>query len=155
MATVERFEDLIIWQLARKFSRDIFELATKEIFKNEFGLINQIRDSSGSVMDNIAEGFDRQSRLEFRQFLSVAKGSLGESKSQIYKAFDRGYIDESIFNKFVFEIETLSTKINNTIEFLNLTPFISVEFKYSIVLLIFVDKVSISKTNLLNIDSSI
>lgn len=129
MATVKRFEDLVIWQLARKFAKNIFLIALNDNFKNEFGLINQIRDSSGSVMDNIAEGFERQSRLEFRQFLSIAKGSLGESKSQIYKAFDRDYIDEITLKKIISEIEALFRKINNTIEYINSTEIKGIKFK--------------------------
>lgn len=118
MATVKRFEDLIIWQLARSYAKTIFEVATRENFKNDFDLINQIRDSSGSVMDNIAEGFDRSGKNEFRQFLSIAKGSLGESKSQVYKSFDRNYISSELLRKLVADIEELSTKIHNTMEYL-------------------------------------
>lgn len=76
MATFKQFEGLDIWQNARIYANKIFNLTTNEKFKNDFKLINQINDSSGSVMDNIAEG------------------SCGESRSQLYRAFDRKYITQ-------------------------------------------------------------
>lgn len=85
MATIERFEDLEIWQSARIISKKIHFLSLETELKNDFGLRNQIRNSSGSVMDNIAEGFERGGNLEFRQFLSVAKASAGETRSQLYR----------------------------------------------------------------------
>ncbi len=92
MATVKKFEDLEIWQEARKLSKDIIRIAKETDLKNHFRLRDQIKASSGSVMDNIAEGFERDGNLEFRQFLSIAKGSAGESRSQLYRFFDNNYI---------------------------------------------------------------
>ena len=77
MATIKRFEDLEIWQEARKLCQDIIRIANDTELKNHFRLRDQIKASSGSVMDNIAEGFERDGNLEFRQFLSIAKGSAG------------------------------------------------------------------------------
>lgn len=94
MATVNRFEDLEIWKEARRLAKEIHLVSVETELKNDFRLKSQIKDSSGSVMDNIAEGFERDGNLEFRQFLSNAKGSAGESRSQRYRVFDCGYISE-------------------------------------------------------------
>jgi four helix bundle protein len=81
MSMVKRFEDLEIWQLAREISKDVYKITYKESIKYDFSLIDQLRRSSGSIMDNIAEGFERDGNKEFIQFLSVAKGSAGETRS--------------------------------------------------------------------------
>ena len=71
MATIKRFEDLDIWQEARKLSKEIIEIANTTDLKTDFKFKEQIKSSAGSVMDNIAEGFERNGNLEFRQFLSI------------------------------------------------------------------------------------
>ena len=88
MATVKKFEDLEIWQEARRLSTAIIAISNETNLKSDFRLRSQIKASSGSVMDNIAEGFERNGNLEFRQFLSIAKGSAGESRFQLYRIFD-------------------------------------------------------------------
>lgn len=80
MATFIRFEDLEVWKQAREIAKEIKELLGNGYFIREYKLADQMKASSGSVMDNIAEGFDRDSRLEFVNFLSYAKGSCGELK---------------------------------------------------------------------------
>jgi len=82
VATITKFEDLEIWQEARRLSKEIIFLSKNTELKKDFKFNAQIKDSSGSVMDNIAEGFERNGNLEFRQFLSIAKGSAGETRSQ-------------------------------------------------------------------------
>ena len=97
MATIEKFEDIEAWSLARELANDIFKLTLRDNFKLDFSLVNQIRSSSGSTMDNIAEGFERDGKKEFLQFLSIAKASSGETRSQLYRALDRKYITEQEF----------------------------------------------------------
>lgn len=92
MATIKKFEDLEIWQEPRRLSNEIKEIVLNSELKNDFRLRDQIKGSSGSVMDNITEGFERDGNIEFRQFLSVAKGSAGESRSQLYRVLDYGDI---------------------------------------------------------------
>ena len=100
MATVKRFEDLIIWQLARQLAKEVFELSTPEKFRNDFDLIRQIRRSSGSVMDNIAEGFDREGNAEFKQFLSMQRDHLAKPSHKSIK-----HMIENIFPKTYSKIK--------------------------------------------------
>ncbi len=110
MATINNFEDLKSWQSARKLCFAIFQLTQKDIFSRDFSLKDQINRSSGSVMDNIAEGFDRNSNKEFRHFLFIANGSVSEVKSQLYRALDREYITEQEF-KIVFDLALSTSKL--------------------------------------------
>lgn len=116
--TVERFEDLEIWQLARELCKFISVLTSKEPFCHDFKLRDQIRSSSGSVMDNIAEGYERDGNKEFSQFLSVSKGSCGECRSQSYRAFDYQYISEEELTILINKTLTLSKKISKFISYL-------------------------------------
>ena len=99
MATIKNFEDLEVWQKARVLCKKVFELMQKESFSRDYELKNQISRSSGSTMDNIAEGFERGGNREFIQFLGFAKGSAGEVRSQLYRALDRSHINETEFKE--------------------------------------------------------
>ena len=123
MATITKFEDLEIWQEARKLAKEIYLISKETDLKTDFRFKEQIKASSGSVMDNIAEGFERDSNLEFRQFLSIAKGSAGESRSQIYRLYDYEYISEEQFVDLKNKYENLSGKIKNFITYLNKKDF--------------------------------
>ena len=94
MAKIQKFEDLEIWRLAREICKQIDNLIQNTDLKTNYALRNQIDRSSGSIMDNIAEGFERNGNREFINFLSIAKGSAGEVKSQSYRAFDKKLISE-------------------------------------------------------------
>ena len=95
--TISRFEDIESWQKARVLTRRIYQVSATGVFNRDFALRDQIRRASVSVMANIAEGFERDGNREFAQFLSNAKGSLGEVKSHFYVALDAGFVDQPVF----------------------------------------------------------
>lgn len=95
---IERFEDIKAWQQARQLTRVVYQFTNDGAFSKDFGLRDQIRRAAVSVMANIAEGFDRRSRREFRNFLHIALSSLTETKSHLYVAMDAGYISQAEFD---------------------------------------------------------
>jgi four helix bundle protein len=99
MAKIERFEDLISWQKARELNRLVYKISANGTFAKDFGLRDQIRRASISIMSNIAEGFERGGDKEFAQFLSNAKGSCGEVRCQLYAALDEKYLRETEFKQ--------------------------------------------------------
>ncbi|MFV8338593.1 four helix bundle protein [Flavobacterium sp. LB3P21] len=129
MATITRFEDLEIWKEARRLAKEIHIISVESDLKNDFRFKDQIKASSGSVMDNIAERFERNGNLEFRQFLYIAKGSAGETRSQLYRILDYNYINEEKFEILKTDFENLSGKINNFISYLNKKDFKGTKFQ--------------------------
>lgn len=111
MATINHFEELEIWQIARQLAHRIFLRTQKEPFSKDFRFHDQIRAASGSVMDNVAEGFERSSRLEYVNFLSIAKGAAGETRSQLYRAVDQSYIDKNEGDELIIAYKVLSSKL--------------------------------------------
>jgi len=99
MSTIHCFEDILAWQKARILCKKIYDFTRKNSFSKDFKLVDQIKGSSGSAMDNIAEGFERGGNKEFIQFLYISKGSAGETRSQLYRALDNEYISQTEFQQ--------------------------------------------------------
>lgn len=115
---IEQFEDLEIWKLSRALYKYVFEISSVEPFVSDFKLKDQIRAFSGSISDNIAEGFERGGNKEFVQFLYVAKGSCGETRNQSYRAFNSRYISQEILDELQNKTTEISQQIGNFIKYL-------------------------------------
>ncbi len=111
MVKIERFEDLTSWQKARELNRLVYKVSQQGAFAKDFGLRDQIRRASVSVMSNIAEGFERGGDKEFIQFLSNAKGSCGEVRCQLYAALDEEYLNDAEFK----ELHDRSTEVSRLV----------------------------------------
>ena len=113
---IEKLEDIIIWQESRKFVSDIYGT-----FRNcrDFAFRDQIQRATISVMNNIAEGFERRGDKEFKRFLVIAKGSCGEVRSMLYAALDLKYINENDFDKLFEKADCISRKTASLISKLN------------------------------------
>ena len=129
MATVQRFEDLEIWQLARKLYIKISVVAERLKKAKEFRFAEQMKSAAGSIMDNIAEGFERNSRLEFLNSLGISKGESGELKSQLYRALNDKYIDEKEFSELYEDTDKTSKKIASFMKYLNSSTIRGLKFK--------------------------
>jgi four helix bundle protein len=112
-----------MWQKARALAKKLHPVYTNGSFGRDFPLRDQINRSSGSIMDNIAEGFDRDGRREFIQFLTVSKGSASETLSQLYRALDRGYISEEQFSQFNSEVNEVNRLIGGMIRTLKKSDY--------------------------------
>jgi four helix bundle protein len=119
MTKFQKFEDIQAWQLAREIAMDIWTLTETTPLKEDFALRNQTNRSSGSIMDNIAEGAERNGNREFVQFLSIAKASCGEVRSQLYRAFDRKHITEEQLNSVLEKTVLEGKKLEALISYLN------------------------------------
>jgi four helix bundle protein len=129
MGTIKRFEDLELWQIARDLARKVKVLTEAELYSKDFRFRDQTNASAGSVMDNIAEGFERSGRLEFVNFLSIAKGSTGEVRSQLYRAVDYSYLKEDDVIPLIKEYESLASKISGFMAHLNKSVYKGQKFK--------------------------
>lgn len=116
MAAVKDFEELAIFQKAREISKKIYPITQRGEFKNDFRFVQQIRAAVGSIMDNIAEGFERTGNKEFLNFLYIAKGSCGEVRSQLMRANDIGYLTPEEYDELYTECRKLSAGIMNFIK---------------------------------------
>ncbi len=120
--TIRRFEDIEGWQLARELTRQVYALAMRGAFAKDFGLRDQITRASGSVMHNIAEGFDGGSNAEFAKFLRYSQRSCSEVQSQLYVALDQAYITQDEFDSLYEQAARSHAKIGGFIRYLLTTP---------------------------------
>jgi four helix bundle protein len=129
MSTFKKFEEIDAWRNCRVLAKAIYEESCRGTFARDFKLKDQMNGSCGSVMDNIAEGFERDGNKEFIQFLSIAKGSAGELQSQLYRSLDRKHIGEERFESFSKEIRIISDQIGGLIKYLKNTELKGKKFK--------------------------
>jgi four helix bundle protein len=130
MATFQNFEEIEAWQKARELTRRVYSITNSGAFARDFALRDQIRRASISISSNIAEGFERDGTSEFSQFLSIAKGSTGEVRTQLYLAFDQGYIDERTFHELLNLTTETGRKIGGLMKYLRQTAFRGGKFKH-------------------------
>jgi|SRR5215204_79544 len=129
MATITKFEDLEIWQLARIQTNDFDAIVAEGTLAKDYELRNQMNASSGSVMDCIAEGFERSGNSEFKNFLIIAKGSNGEFRSQLYRCLDRKHISQSRFDELYNRNITIGNKLMGFINYLQRSPIKGQRYK--------------------------
>lgn len=128
MSSIKRFEDFDVWKKSRVFADKIYKHSTVGAFANDYSLRNQINASAGSIMDNIAEGFERGGRKEFIQFLYYSKGSCGEARSQLYRAQDRNYITSEIFDELFSNAEEISKMLSGLTTYLQTSDIKGIKF---------------------------
>ena len=129
MAVVRDFEELAIFQKARELSKKIYPITQRGEFKYDTRFVQQIRAAAGSIMDNIAEGFERTGNKEFLNFLYIAKGSCGEVRSQLIRANDIGYLTPEEYEELYTECRKLSAGIMNFIKEIRTSEFAGAKFK--------------------------
>ena len=118
MVTVERFEELKVWQAARDVANAVYKSSSNGAFARDYALRDQIRRAAVSIPSNIAEGFSRHSNREFIQFLFISKGSAAEVQSQLHTAFDQGYISQGEFDSIYETLEVVAKQLSRFITYL-------------------------------------
>jgi four helix bundle protein len=118
MAKIKMFQYIKAWEKSRFLAKEIYNITSNKKFANDWGLKDQIRRASVSVMSNIAEGFSRQTDKEFIQFLYIAKGSVSEIQSHLYVALDLSYIDEKTFKNLSDKTEEIAHLIGGFVRYL-------------------------------------
>ena len=119
MATIQRFEDLEVWQSSMELARAVYSLTLGDLFSKDFGLKDQIRRSAVSVPSNIAEGFERDAKKQFLYFLKIAKGSCGELRTQLRLARDLGYFEHDKYETLNNECVSVGKQLGGFINYLN------------------------------------
>lgn len=129
MATFKSFEDIQVWQKARILCSKINNLITTTELAKDYKLKDQINGSSGSIMDNIAEGFGRGGNLEFVQFLEISHGSACECQSQLYRILDRHYINKELFDQLYLLCSEIRKMIIGLIQYIQKANIKGPKFK--------------------------
>ncbi|RFM30239.1 four helix bundle protein [Deminuibacter soli] len=130
MAAIKKFEDILSWQKARELTKLIGQFIDDGRFKSNFRLINQLEGAAGSIMDNIAEGFERSGNREFMQFLYISKGSCGEFRSQLYRALDREYFQKEEFSLLYNKSIEIAVLIQKLIDYLDHSALKGSKYKH-------------------------
>ncbi len=123
MATFHRFEEIEAWQLGRSLTGRIYALSNRGPFATDRALRDQMRRAAASIMANIAEGYERDGTKEFVQFLSIAKGSVGEVRSFLYGALDQQYITPNEFDERFAQCTLISRKLQQLMDYLRESQF--------------------------------
>lgn len=129
MSKIEKIEDIIVWQKAKSLTINIYKASNHGSFAKDFGLRDQIRRAAVSIPSNIAEGFGRGGNKEFLQFLSIAKGSLYELKTQLVIANEIGYLDDEIFTKISNEIDEVGKMLTSFMNYLSNSDIKGIKYK--------------------------
>ncbi|MBN2174742.1 MAG: four helix bundle protein [Bacteroidales bacterium] len=129
MAKFKKFEEIEAWKKTRTLCRHIYKESNEASFQKEYTLMNQLKRSSGSIMDNIAEGFERGGNKEFIHFLFISKGSAAETKSQLYRALDQNLLTNERFNSLYDLANEISYMIGKLIHYLKESDFKGIKFK--------------------------
>jgi four helix bundle protein len=129
MSKIQRFEDLEAWKISREVTKEVYRVSVNEKFVRDFGLRDQIRRASVSIMSNVAEGFERDGDKEFIQFLYIAKASCGEVRSQLYVALDQNYISEGDFDLIYAKLIENSRIISGLIKYLKQSDLTGKKYK--------------------------
>ena len=129
MGTFRKFEEIEAWQLARALANRVYDVTQQGSFGRDFGLRDQIRRASVSILSNIAEGYERDGDREFTQFLFVAKGSCGEVRAQLYLAHDRKYVSDDEFQELRTKAAELSRIIAALIRYLQQSQITGRKYK--------------------------
>ncbi len=126
---INNFEDLEVWRLSRELTNEIYEITKGKVFCRDYGLRDQIRRAAISIMSNISEGYERGGNQELIHFLSIAKGSSGEVRCQVYIAGDQKYINKDKCDLLIDKCRKLSIMINNFMKYLRNSPYKGEKFK--------------------------
>ena len=132
MATIKKFEDIEAWKIARELYKESLRWTQHPVLKHRYRFVDQVTSSIGSVMDNIAEGFERGSTKEFVQFLGYANGSNAEFRSQLYQARDAGALSDTEFERMNGQALFVAGKIRNLMKYLRATELRGVRYLQSV-----------------------
>ncbi|MGB0428912.1 MAG: four helix bundle protein [Bacteroidia bacterium] len=119
MSTVRSFEDLKVWQKSCQLYKEIFDVTKRPSFNQDFDLRRQLRKSAGSIPDNIAEGYEREGNREYRQFLSISKGSAGELRTQIHRAYLVEFISKAEMTELKARAEEVSRMLKGLMNYIS------------------------------------